>query len=193
MTSIWTRHSGRLLVRKVIPLIILILSLCEISCTTDTGKQNTVDETSIDLTPSNIMWDSDIVFTDSLITKASVHSRRARVYNDKQETLLDTAIVVRFYNSTGGLAALLHCDRVRVDNRSNNMYASGHVVVEAEATQTRVETNTMMWDNIKRKLYSNEYVRVTKPHEMIEGGIGFESDESMTNYRIFRVTGVKQE
>ncbi len=163
------------------------------SCQDSDAQQSTLDDSKLDLAPSNILLDTDISFMDSLFTKAKVHAYRARVFNDKQETLLDSNVVVRFFNRDGSLAATLTCDHVRVDNRTNNMYSQGHVIVDSQQSMTHVETNSMMWDNARGKLYSNEYVKITKPNELIEGGVGFESDQSMSNYRIFKVSGVKQQ
>jgi hypothetical protein len=65
-------------------------------------------------------------------------------------------------------------------------------VIESALSSTRVESNSMMWNGNTRKLSSQEYVKVNRPGEVLEGGVGFESDESMSNYRIFKVRGVKQ-
>ncbi len=171
----------------------VVVTLCLTSCEDQNAHQETVDSAKVDLVPSNILMDTDISFMDSLYTKAKVHAHRARVYAERQETLLDSAVFVRFFSKEGVLSATLKCDNVKVDNRTNNMYATGHVVVDSPQSATHVETNSMMWDNARSKLYSNEYVRISKPNEMIEGGVGFESDLSMTNYRIFKVSGVKQQ
>jgi hypothetical protein len=48
-----------------------------------------------------------------------------------------------------------------------------------------------MWDNGSQKLYSTEFVTITSPNEKIQG-YGFESDQNLTNYKIFKVSGVKK-
>ncbi len=178
---------------RIVP-ILLVAFLCAVlnSCGGDEDKGVRLDESKLDLQPSNILMDTDISFMDSLNTKAKVHAHRARVYNERQETLLDSNVIVHFFAKDGTLSATLTCDAVKVDNRSNNMYASGHVIVDSQQSQTHVETNSMMWDNARGKLYSSDYVKITKPNEYIEGGVGFESDLTMANYRIFKVSGVKQ-
>ncbi len=176
--------------RSVLVLSVLIVLA---SCSDGTTKQPTVDVSQLDMSVSNYLSGTEITFMDSTMTKAVVSAHRARVFAARQETVLDTAVVVKFYNANGELNATLSCDMVQVDNRSNNMIATGNVIVDAKRTQTKVETKTMTWDNARRKLYSSEYVRITKPGELIEGGIGFESDEAMSNYRIFKVSGVKQQ
>ena len=41
----------------------------------------------------------------------------------------------------------------------------------------------------KRKLFSNQYVKINSPVEIIEG-YGFESNQDLSNYKIFKVSGV---
>lgn len=177
---------------RVILIMALILFFNLNSCTKDEQLAQNVDTSGIDLEASNTVWNTDITFTDSSITKARVHADRGRLYGARQETVLDSHVVVNFYSPNGTELAQLQCRLVRIDNRSNAMYASGNVVIESNVNGTRVESASMMWDHKSRKLTSQEYVKVTRPGETIEGGIGFESDESMSNYRIFKVKGVKQ-
>jgi LPS export ABC transporter protein LptC len=162
------------------------------SCTREEPAAQTVDTSTLELEASNTVWNTDITFTDSMVTKARVHADRARLYGTRQETILDSHVVVHFFGTDGERLAELRCIQARVDNRTNSMYATGDVVIQSDVNGTRVEGVSMMWDNASRKLSSREYVKVTRIGEVIEGGVGFESDESMSNYRIFKVKGVKQ-
>ncbi|MBN8571587.1 MAG: LPS export ABC transporter periplasmic protein LptC [Ignavibacteria bacterium] len=47
----------------------------------------------------------------------------------------------------------------------------------------------MLWKNKTQKVYSDVFVRITTPKEIIEG-VGFESDQNLTNYKIYQVSGV---
>ena len=181
-----------LIIDKLLISLFACFAFFAFSCV-DPANNQIIEQPKNDITPSNTLWGVDMTFMDSTLTKAKLHANHVRLYSDKQESLLDTNVVVDFYSVTGTRNARLTCDSARVDNRSNNMWAYGHVLVVSDASQTRVETNSMMWDNTKRKLYSNEYVKITRPGEIIEGGVGFESDESISNYRIFKVSGVKQQ
>jgi LPS export ABC transporter protein LptC len=188
---VYHRISGlRNSVRRVVSC--LVLCIIHSGCSDDVQVAQTVDTSGIELDASNTVWNTEIVFTDSVTTKATVHADRARIYASRQETLLDSNVVVYFFDKDGTQAAQLHCRKARVDNRTNTMYATGSVVIESALSSTRVESNSMMWNGNTRKLSSPEYVKVNRPGEVLEGGVGFESDESMSNYRIFKVRGVKQ-
>ncbi|MFM8177624.1 MAG: LPS export ABC transporter periplasmic protein LptC [Candidatus Kapaibacterium sp.] len=171
---------------------LLLIALLFPACSDQEKAAQTVDMSTIEVEASNTVWNTDITFTDSMFTKARVHADRARLYAARQETILDSQVVAWFYGADGARLAELRCIRARVDNRTNSMYATGDVTIVSDVNGTRVEGVSMMWDNKTRKLSSRDYVKVVRTAEVIEGGVGFESDESMTNYRIFKVKGVKQ-
>ncbi|MFM8471902.1 MAG: LPS export ABC transporter periplasmic protein LptC [Candidatus Kapaibacterium sp.] len=171
---------------------LLLIALIFPACSGQEKAAQTVDMSTIEVEASNTVWNTDITFTDSMFTKARVHADRARLYAARQETILDSQVVAWFYGADGARLAELRCIRARVDNRTNSMYATGDVTIVSDVNGTRVEGVSMMWDNKTRKLSSRDYVKVVRTDEVIEGGVGFESDESMTNYRIFKVKGVKQ-
>jgi hypothetical protein len=47
-----------------------------------------------------------------------------------------------------------------------------------------------MWSEERKKLYSTEFVRIESPTEILEG-YGFESDQQLKNYTIFKPSGVR--
>jgi LPS export ABC transporter protein LptC len=46
------------------------------------------------------------------------------------------------------------------------------------------ETSLLFWDQNEKKIYSDQFIRITKG-DFINTGIGFESNETLTQYRIF--------
>jgi LPS export ABC transporter protein LptC len=174
---------------SLVALYVLIVGLLCSSCTDDNSQSQ--KDTILKDEPSNTIWDFSMRMMDSNKTKSYITSRRARLYNDKQESYLDTNVVVEFMGSDGKRSAILTCDSAHIDNRTNNMWAKGNVVVVSDSSRTKVQTSLMLWDNTARKLYSDKYVRIQRPGELIEGGIGFESDEYLRNYRIYQVKGTK--
>ncbi|MDR2041775.1 MAG: LPS export ABC transporter periplasmic protein LptC [Tannerella sp.] len=60
----------------------------------------------------------------------------------------------------------------------------GNVEIENQQGE-RFETSLMYWDQNEEKIYSDQYIRITKG-EFINTGIGFESNQQLTKYRIFR-------
>ncbi|MDR1646340.1 MAG: LPS export ABC transporter periplasmic protein LptC [Tannerellaceae bacterium] len=50
-------------------------------------------------------------------------------------------------------------------------------------------TSLIYWDQKSQKIYSDQYIRIEQQDKVITG-IGFESNQSMTEYNIFNTTGI---
>ncbi len=62
--------------------------------------------------------------------------------------------------------------------------------VEAINTSGEViNTELLYWDMKKKKVYSDEFIKITTDTEIITG-YGFESDEKMVNYKIKNINGI---
>lgn len=131
-----------------------------------------------------------VYFMDSNRVKAVLHANAARVYEDRQRTYLDTNVVVEFMSrSTGKRVSILTANAVEVDDRTKDMTARGNVVVVSDSTQTTLHTQVLMWNNGRQKLHSTEFVHIKAPKETLEG-YGFESDQNLENYVIYKVSGI---
>jgi LPS export ABC transporter protein LptC len=133
----------------------------------------------------------EFVFIDSGTTKNIINARRSRVYNEKCETILDSGVFVRFYDANGKQSGTLRADIVNIDDKTKDMVANGNIIVVSDSNLTKLETNTLKWEQQRRRIYTDVYVKITSPSEIIEG-IGLESDERLSNYKIYKVTGIKQ-
>jgi LPS export ABC transporter protein LptC len=152
-----------------------------------------VEETiNTEIQPDQISWNIEVYFVDSSFTKAILKAKRARIYQERAETLLDSGVTCEFLSQrTGKRSSYLTADSARIDDKTKNMLARGHVVVISDSTRTKLETSLLMWDNQAQKLYSTEYVRITSPEERLQG-YGFESDLYLNNYKIMKVSGEKK-
>ena len=61
--------------------------------------------------------------------------------------------------------------------------------VEVESLQgERFDTSELFWDQKKEKVYSEKYIRIQQEEQIITG-VGFESNQNMTRYKIFNSQG----
>jgi LPS export ABC transporter protein LptC len=65
--------------------------------------------------------------------------------------------------------------------------AQNDVVVVNEKGE-QLNTEKLIWDEQKEKLYSDQFVKITTPDEIIMGK-GFEANQDFSRYKIFNVTG----
>jgi LPS export ABC transporter protein LptC len=137
--------------------------------------------------PQQESWNSSVVLSDSGRTKAVIYAGRIREFESPRETLLDQNITVHFYGEDGNETSVLTAREGKVDEMTNNLEASGDVVVVSNDS-TRLHTEKLYWDNKRQLVHTPDYVLIVSPKERVEGK-GLESDQQLRNYRIFRVTG----
>ncbi len=141
-------------------------------------------------TPDQESWDATITFTDSGRVKGILRAGHIAKFTDDRFTILDSGIVVDFYNDSFEHTSVLTARRGRINDVSNDFEARGDVVVRSDSG-TVLKTEELFWNNQRGRVFTEAFVEISSPTEMIRG-IGLESDQSLTNYKINRVTGKVQ-
>jgi LPS export ABC transporter protein LptC len=155
-------------------------------CTQRTAPpvSNTTDSRGL---PDQESWNSRVVFSDTGVVKAILFATHVASYDARHETTLDSGVTVDFYNPDGAHTSQLKAKRGRVDDLTKDLDAYENVVFRSDSG-TVVKTEYLHWNNTTRKITSDKFVRVDSPKEHLEG-YGFEADQSLKNYVIFRVSG----
>ena len=140
-----------------------------------------------DSLPSQESWRSTVRLTDSARVRAVLWAGHIASYGAEQYTLLGDSIHVTFFDEMGKPSSTLTARRGRVDDRTRDLEAYESVVVTSQDS-TVLRTDRLFWTDATRLIHTDAYVEITSPREVIRGE-GLESNQSLTNYRIFRVTG----
>lgn len=53
----------------------------------------------------------------------------------------------------------------------------------------RLNTEKLTWNQASKKIYTDQFVKITTPDEVIYGD-GFESNQNFTEYKIFKIRGI---
>ena len=53
----------------------------------------------------------------------------------------------------------------------------------------KFDTQQMFWDQTQERIYSDKFIRIEQLDDILTG-IGFESNQTMTDYRIFKTTAI---
>lgn len=166
-----------------------ILLLYLVSCE-KTSNAGTMHLDTINLA-SHRSYSPVVEFMDSSYVKAILHAGWANVYDTQQETQLGGGIKVEFLNkTTGRVVSTLTADSAVIDDRTKDMTARGNVLVVSQTPggERVVRTQLMRWNNSRQKLHSDDFVSITAPNEQLQG-FGFESDQNLEHYTIYRVSG----
>ncbi len=144
----------------------------------------TVDSRTL---PQQESWNSHIVLSDSGKVRAAIDAGYLCVYEGSQQTQMSEGVVVHFFDSEGKQTSVLTSERANVDEATNNLEAIGNVVV-VSSDSTKLRTEHLYWDNKRQLVHTPEFVRINSPTEALQGH-GFESDQNLRHYKIFRPTG----
>lgn len=174
------------ILRHLVLIFIFISILIFESCSDQSIKPKVVQLKTREL-PDQESWNSKIVFSDSGIVKAILRAGHIAVYSSRNETILDGGITLDFYDQNGFHTSVLTSDRGRVDDITQDLYAIGNVVARSDSDVV-LKTEELKWVNSRRKIVTDKYVEITSPTEEIYG-YGLESDQSLKDYVIFRVSG----
>jgi len=145
-------------------------------------------ETKLDVKeiPAQESWKSKILITEKGATKALLDVGHLKMYTKTQETIIDSGLKVDFYNALGQKTTTLTSRRGRIDDRTKDLYAYEDVVAVNDSGVV-LKSEELMWKNSDQKIKTDKFVTITTPTEVLQG-YGFESDQHLRNYVIFRIT-----
>ncbi|MDP4114782.1 MAG: LPS export ABC transporter periplasmic protein LptC [Bacteroidota bacterium] len=172
--------------QSIISFLLIITAIYLFGCSEDKVQPSVNSTFKNKELPTQESWNSTVFFTDSGKTKAVLISGHLRMFTMARETLLDSNIRVNFFNPLEVQTTVLTSKRGRVDDVTQNLYAMDSVVVVNDSGVT-ITTQELMWRNKDRKIVSDRFVTIVSPNERIEG-YGFESDQSLRNYVIYKIT-----
>jgi len=138
-------------------------------------------------TPSQESWNATITFTDSGKTTAILHAGHIAMFNDQRFTILDSTIIVDFYDQNERHTSVLTAKKGRVNDLTHDFEAHENVVVVSDSGTT-LKTEDLYWSNAAQRVTTPAFVDILSPTEHIEGR-GLESDQGLKHYTIFKVTG----
>lgn len=140
--------------------------------------------------PSQESWNTAVTFSDSGRMRAVLHAGHVAVYDLTHTTELDSSVRVDFYSAAGFHTSVLTSQAATIDDATKDMTARGNVVVVSDSGTT-VTTELLRWDNKRRKIHSDQFVRIVSPREILQG-YGFEADQDLRSYVIYKISGQKR-
>ena len=173
-------------IRNAIPLILGMALL--FSCRkNDIEVINTL--TGINQLPSQSARDIETIYTDSARIQLLIRAPLLNRYEDEQQP---------YYEFPEGLYVEFYGEEEEVDSRLTARYALFHEADELWEARDSVlainregeilSTDLLFWDQKKKLIYTDRFVKITTPDELIYGE-GFEADQDFSDWKIKKVTG----
>lgn len=136
--------------------------------------------------PDQQSWNATVSFSDSNQVIAILKAKYIAYYSQKGLTIIDSGAVVDFFKDGKNVSTLTGKRGVVHDDTKNIEMQDSVKIRSVEGNE--LITQKLLWTNKTRRVSSEEYVKITTAKEIIEG-IGFESDQELKNYTIYKVTG----
>lgn len=168
--------------------MLLLFSVVLFSCKPEVKE---VVEVSSDPEKSYTMKATQVntLISDSGITRYRVKAKEWLVFGNAKEphSYFPEGIYVEKFDTTFHTEASIKADTAYYFDKEGLWRLIGNVEVESLQGE-RFNTSELFWDQKAEKVYSDKYIRIQQKEQIITG-IGFESNQNMTRYRIFNSQG----
>lgn len=142
--------------------------------------------------PSQMATNIVVTFSDSTIVKARLYASVGRVFEQEAKTTMSGPVTVDFFDRDNQRpVARLTSDSCVVDDRTKNMTAIGNVRVVSLRRDVTLASSELSWIHSTQRIRTERAVRIETPQERING-VGFESNQDLSSYRLWRVSGVQR-
>ena len=126
--------------------------------------------------PDQVMENTTITFTEEGVKSAVIYATYLEVY-EKLDLKKAKGVQVDFYDQDGNHTSVLVADSGLIQEKRQNLEALGNVVVTTEEG-IKLETSSLRWDPQKRKIMTDDFVKITRKKDVVTG-YGLEADEEL--------------
>ena len=166
-------------------LIIFFISLMFFSCQNNPNLVNDLFQTKA--FPVEVISKSKMIHTEEGEIKLEIIANKIeRFVGDSARLSFSNGFNVTFYNGSGNVTSNLFAKKAIVDEKNNLMTARDSVVLKSK--KKKLETELLIWDEKKEKIYTNNDVIITTDNEVIYAK-GFESDPNFSDYTLKKISG----
>jgi LPS export ABC transporter protein LptC len=170
---------------KAISVILLVLII--ISCENDIEVIKSFSQNT--LMPRQSMIDAEIIYTDSGRVQLMITAPEIHYFNETSEqyTEFPYGVFTEFFDRDENVESQLSSKYAIYYTDKELWEAKDSVVVINQAGEI-LNTEQLFWDERNKIIYSNSFVKVTRPDEVIMGE-GFEADETFSRWKIKKIQG----
>ena len=131
---------------------------------------------------------AQLLHTENGKVKVRVLANSIERFQDIQPALIFTnQLEVYFYNDSSQLQSTLIADYASIDEEKKIMLAKNNVIL-ISIDDKKLETDELVWDEKKNKIYTDKKVKITTGKEVVFGE-GFTSTTDFKEYSITKVHG----
>lgn len=167
--------------------IMVLLSSVLFSCKNDMEAIRMLDV--VDTLPVMKASEIEILYSENGKVQVKLIGRTLISHQDDEQLLeFPDGFKVFFYDSNMNIKSTISADYGLSREKEKIMEARHNVVVENLEKNERLNTEELFWDQTKRKIYTEKFVRITRNDEVITGD-GLTSDQSFEEIEILNPKG----
>jgi LPS export ABC transporter protein LptC len=139
--------------------------------------------------PMESAFDISVFYTDSAQPKIHLQSPEVNRYKhtDKPYTEYPKGLYVEFFDEAGGIKSTLKANYA-IQWESEGITEAKSDVVVVNQKGEMLNTEHLIWDEAKEKIYTEEFVKITTEDQQIMG-YGFEADQEFNSYLVRNIKG----
>jgi LPS export ABC transporter protein LptC len=175
--------------KRVVVLFLQVILIVLSGCGNPLKERRSPETEFIGLNhPVQESWTVRMVLTESGITRGVIEAEHGAEYrsNAGSEQHLDRGIRLTLFDIDGHTTTIITAQEAVIHN-NQDIEAQGNVIITSRGS-TVIKTEYVKRTAIDKMIRSDRFVTISKPDETIRG-VGFESDQALTKYRIFRGSG----
>ena len=131
---------------------------------------------------------AELLHTENGKVKVKIIAGEIERFLDVQPALVfSNHLEVYFYNDSSRLQSTLLADDASMDEEKKIMLAQNNVIL-ISSEDKKLETDELIWDERKNKIYTDKKVKITTGKEIVYGE-GFTSNPDFTEYSITKIHG----
>ncbi|MBE6287790.1 MAG: LPS export ABC transporter periplasmic protein LptC [Mediterranea massiliensis] len=130
------------------------------------------------------------LISDSGVIRYRLMAEEWKVYDRKNPPhwAFEKGVYLESFDSLFQVEANVKADTAYYYEKKKLWKLMGNVVIKNFKGE-RFNTDLLYWDQNTEKVYSDQFIRIEQPERIITGW-GFESNQQMTVYRIFKPEGI---
>ena len=143
----------------------------------------------IDSLPLELVNDLEVIYSDSGYIQAKLQSPIMKKYQEEDGYYeFPEGFKIIFYDSLQNIKSQITANYGVNWEKDKKMEANNNVIVFNKIKNEKLETEHLVWDQKKKEIFSDVFIKITKPDAVIYGD-GLTSDQNFSHYVIKNPTG----
>ncbi|MCB0480962.1 MAG: LPS export ABC transporter periplasmic protein LptC [Flavobacteriales bacterium] len=167
--------------------VVILLTSALFSCQNDPEKVKAVG--SQEKVPTEISFETEILYSDSAVLRIKLTTPKLIRFSGEETPYVEfpQGLMLTMFDSAGQVETTLKAN-YGVNYPNERKIEVKKDVEVVNNTGEILNTEHLIWLRDESKIYTEEFVKITTPDEIIYGD-GLEANETFTKYRIKNIKG----